>query len=114
MKIFGNFFCAIFWYKNSLCVQISWSWVLKWMRFLEKREKKQLINSLKKHEFHEATTFGGFRKRGQTDTQDSCFISIDEQIFMNPDENERQFKNIFRKTKYTNLKNVKLSQKTSY
>ena len=27
--------------------------------------------------FHEPGTFGGFGKREQTDTQDSCFISID-------------------------------------
>ena len=27
--------------------------------------------------FHDPGTFGGFGKREQTDTQDSCFISID-------------------------------------
>ena len=26
---------------------------------------------------HESGTFGGFGKRGETDRQDSCFISID-------------------------------------
>ena len=27
--------------------------------------------------FHDSGTFGGFRKRAQTNKQDSCFISID-------------------------------------
>ena len=27
--------------------------------------------------FHDPGTFGGFGKRGHTDRQDSCFISID-------------------------------------
>ena len=31
--------------------------------------------------FHDPGTFGGFGKRGQTDRQDSCFISIDIYIY---------------------------------
>ena len=32
MKFFENVFCAIIWYKNSLCVQMSCSKVLKRLR----------------------------------------------------------------------------------
>ena len=43
----------------------SWGHVLSWPKVgLEPK-------------FHEPGTFGGFRKREQTNTHDSCFISVD-------------------------------------
>ena len=108
MKFFGIFFCAIFWYKNSLSVQIAWSQVLKWLRFCKKKTKHNppqnpnkitlfhrnrlrssgsygdpppftikiskmgLCSDLSwpklgpKPKFHDAGTFGGFRKRAQS------------------------------------------------
>ena len=77
--------------------------MLKWLKFSKKSRKTHFFNTgpygdppLKikiskiglRHvlswpklglepKFHESGTFGGFGKRGHTNPQDSCFISID-------------------------------------